>query len=104
MDLEFFILNKNHITVWCYSDPLHSPWILFCVYGPLVRSDKQAFWDWLTSVGDNFVAPWLCIGDFNYVLSEFEKLGGRPVINYATCNFRSFVDQIGLIDLGFAGN
>jgi hypothetical protein len=37
-------------------------------------------------------------------MSQYDKLGGRLVINSATCNFGSFVNQIGLIDLGFAGN
>jgi hypothetical protein len=74
VDLKCFGANKNHISTWCYSDPSHSPWILSCVYGPPAISDKQAFWDWFTFVGTNFDAPWLCIGDFNSVLSQSEKL------------------------------
>jgi hypothetical protein len=62
------------------------------------------FWDWFTSVGTKFDAPWLCIGDFNYVLSQSEKLGRRLVNNSSTRNFRSFVDQLGMINLGFAGS
>jgi hypothetical protein len=37
-------------------------------------------------------------------LSQSEKLGGRPINNSSTRNFKSFVDQLGMIDLGFAGN
>jgi hypothetical protein len=102
--LKCFCANKNHISAWCYSDPPHSPWIISCVYGPPARSDKQAFWDWFTSIGTTFDAPWLCIGDFNSVLSQSDKLGGRPVNNSSTRYFRSSVDQLGMIDLGFAGN
>ena len=104
MDLKCFSANKNLISAWCYSHPPHSPWIVSCVYGPPTRSDKLAFWDWFTSVGTNFDAPWLCIGDFNSMLSQLEKLAGRPVNNSSTKNFRNFVDQLGTIDLGFAGN
>ena len=104
VDLKCFSANKNHILAWWYSNPPHSPWIISCVHGPHAKSDKQAFWDWFTSVGTNFDAPWLCIGDFNSVLSQLEKLSGRPVNNSLTSNLKNFVDQLGMIDLGFAGN
>jgi hypothetical protein len=102
--LKGFITNKNNISAWCYSNSPHSPWILSCVYGTLHRREKQAFWDSFTSVGENFVTPWLCIGDLNSILSQSEKLGGMPVANSACCIFKCFVDQLGLIDLGFTRN
>lgn len=55
--LECFVLSKNHIYAWCYSDPPNHPWILSYVYGPLARRDKPAFWDSFTSVGENFASP-----------------------------------------------
>ena len=104
IDLECFISNQNNITAWCFFDPPVSPWILFCIYGPLSTKDKFKFWDSLTSVGENFVSPWLCIGDFNFVLDQSKKLGGRLVARSSSCPFRNFIDQIGLINLGFVGN
>jgi hypothetical protein len=38
-----------------------APWILSCVYGPLNKRDKFAFWDSFTFIGENFVGPWLCL-------------------------------------------
>jgi exonuclease III len=104
IDLECFITNKNNITTWCFSDPPVSPWILSCIYGPHSFKDKYHFWDSLTFVGENFVSPWFYIGDFNFVLDQSEKLGGRLVASSSSCPFRNFIDQNGLIDLGFAGN
>lgn len=78
--------------------------LLSCVYGPLDRSDKQAFRDNFSSVGENFDASWLCIGDFNFVLDQYEKLGGRPVARSSHCPFKRFIDHFGMIDLGFVGN
>ena len=43
IDLECFVTNKNNISAWCYYDPPYFPWILSCVYGPLNRSERQAF-------------------------------------------------------------
>jgi hypothetical protein len=36
------------------------------------------FWDSLLDVGKDYYGPWLCIGDFKMILSQFEKYGGRP--------------------------
>jgi hypothetical protein len=64
----------------------------------------MAFWDSFESVGSLFEAPWLCIGDFNSVLDQSEKLGGKPVSSSSNCPYRLFINLFGMIDLGFAGN
>ena len=104
IDLECFVLNKNNISAWCYSDPPTSPWILSCVYGPSNRSDRRAFWDSFASIGESFEASWLCIGDFNSILVQSEKQGRRPVAGASHCPFKRFIDHFGMVDLGFARN
>jgi exonuclease III len=81
VDLECFSLNKHSISAWCYSDPPQTPWIISCVYAPPKRSDRLKFWDSFSEIGKGFEASWLCIGDFNFVLDQTEKKGGRPVAN-----------------------
>jgi hypothetical protein len=73
VELESFLTNKNNITAWCFSDPPNHPWILSYIYGPPEKLHKPAFWDSLIAVGEDFVSPWLCIGDFNFVLDQFES-------------------------------
>jgi hypothetical protein len=63
-----------------------------------------AFWDSLTTTGENFACPLLCIGDFNHVLDQSEKLRGGPVASSSHCPFKHFIDHHGLLDLGFVGN
>ena len=104
VDLECFVTNKNNISAWCFSDPLHSPWIMSCIYEPPDRKDRLAFWASFESFGSLFEAPWLCIGDFNSVLDQTEKLGGHPVSSTSNCPFRNFINLFGMIDLGFVGN
>ena len=84
--------------------PTNHPWILSCIYGLLEKVNKPTFWDSLIVVGEDFVNPWLCIGDFNFVLDQSEKLGGRPITNSSHCSFKGFIDQLGLVDLRFVGN
>jgi hypothetical protein len=54
-------------------------------------------------VGEDFVSPWLCIGDLNFVMDQTEKLGCRPIASSSHCPFRNFIDHLGLVDLGFVG-
>jgi hypothetical protein len=90
VNLECFSTDVNKINAWCYSDPPHTPWILSCLYGPPYRKYDSCFWDSLTADGNNFVAPWLCIGDFNKILDQSEKLGGRPFACSSHDPFREF--------------
>jgi hypothetical protein len=71
--LECFLTSVNIISVWCYSDPPHQPWILSCIYGPPYHRDKSLFWDNMCSIGDLYDGPWLCIGDFNMILDQNDK-------------------------------
>ncbi|XP_059432574.1 uncharacterized protein LOC132165893 [Corylus avellana] len=54
--------------------------------------------------GKDYIGPWLCIGDFNMILSQSEKYGGRPYACSSNDPFHSFLDSFGMIDLGFSGN
>jgi hypothetical protein len=40
----------------------------------------MAFWDSFASIGERHEASWLCIGDFNFILVQSEKQGGRPLL------------------------
>jgi hypothetical protein len=62
------------------------------------------FWDSQLNVGMGYRGPWLCIGNFNMILSQSEKYGGRPYACSSNDAFHGFLDSFGMIDLGFSGN
>jgi hypothetical protein len=64
----------------------------------------MVFWDFFAAIGDGFEASWLCIGDFNSMVNQLEKIGGRPVSSSSNCPFRRFIDHFDMIDVGFARN
>jgi hypothetical protein len=72
-----------------------------CLWTPLSNFD---FWTTLVDFGDNCDFPWLCIGDFNAITAQHDKLGGRPFPMFSRNTFSSFMNQFGMIDLGFSGN
>ena len=47
--------------------------------------------------------PWVCLGDFNEILSLDEKNGGIPRQVTPMLSFRHTLLQCGLVDLGFKG-
>ena len=65
---------------------------------------NTTFWDSFAAIGDSFEAFSLCIGDFNSILVQSEKLGGKLVASPSRYPFRKFIDHFGMIDLGFAEN
>ena len=76
---------------------------ILCVWPPN-RRDRAAFWDAFAAIGEGFEACWLCIGDFNSVLDQAEKSGGRLVDSTSNCPFKKFIDHFGMIVIGFSGN
>ena len=76
---------------------------LMCLWPPDKR-DRMAFWDSFENIGSLLEASWMCIRNFNSVLDQSEKLGGKLVFISSNCPFRSFIDVFCMIDIGFAGN
>jgi exonuclease III len=62
------------------------------------------FWENMMQLGSTFNGPWLCIGDFNMILSQQDKMGGLLYASSSTDYFHEFVNSFGLVDLGFTGN
>ena len=46
----------------------------------------------------------MVLGDFSNILNQDEKLGGRHAASFSNSGFGGFVNEIGLIDLGYLGH
>ena len=58
----------------------------------------------ISKMGEVFNGAWLCMGDFNQVWSQADKLGGRPVADSSSRGPWSVIEENGLIDMMFSGN
>lgn len=47
--------------------------------------------------------PWVCVGDFNAILSSTEKLSRTPPQQRIMDDFREALEMTNLMDLGFKG-
>jgi len=104
VDLECFQTNANIISAWCYSDLHNHPWMLSCIYGSLYAFNKSQFWNNMMKLGENFNGPWLCIDDFNMILSQQDKMRGLPYASSFTNYFHDFVNSNGMVDFKFTRN
>lgn len=98
------VCSFHVINLFLYYDPPNHPWMVSFVYGLTNWNNKDAFWYELEQYGSNFDGPWLCLGDFNALLDQSEKWGGRPVGSSNSGAMKCFVTNMGLIDLGFVEN
>lgn len=91
----FHLLMKpggDKIDFWCSM-----------VYGPPLWRHKEAFLADLMNLGDLSGKPWVCIGDFNDVVRQSEKRGGRLVDGASSWGLKHFMDCMGFVDLGYSG-
>ncbi|XP_074361982.1 uncharacterized protein LOC141702184 [Apium graveolens] len=72
-------------------------------YGCPERGRRQESWDLLRGLASSSHLPWYVLRDFNDMLYEFEKLGGRPHPRNLLEGFHNTVIDCGLEDLGFTG-
>ena len=104
VDMEVVSKSKNLINSLVLSDPVNEPWLLSLVYGPPIYSEKCQFWDSISKMGEVFNGAWLCMGDFNQVWSQAEKLGGRLIADSSSGGPRSVIEENWFIDMMFSGN
>ena len=57
----------------------------------------------LRNLKSRSTSPWLCVGDFNEITRQSEKIGGRTRPHSQMQLFRDALDDCSFIDLGYVG-
>ncbi|XP_030930869.1 uncharacterized protein LOC115956706 [Quercus lobata] len=84
------IINKDTKAAWRFTG--------------LKTHKRQESWELLRNLHSQNSLPWLCAGDFNEILKQSEKLGGRTRPPGQIQLFRDTLDECGLMDIGFKGS
>lgn len=79
-------------------------WNLWACYCLAEREKRGEFWHSLCSLINNGSNKWACIGDFNEVCDQYEKMGGRVVNSTHNFFLKNFLDKVNKLDIGFNGN
>lgn len=78
-------------------------WLLAVIYVSPQARGREALWDELRMISQNYNLPWCALGDFNTVLYDHEKVGGGSVICSSCQTFNHCIDVCQLVDLGYNG-
>ncbi|KAF7154153.1 hypothetical protein RHSIM_Rhsim01G0092300 [Rhododendron simsii] len=101
IDIEISTKNIVHTIV---TDKVNSSvWAASFIYGCPSREGRDQVWENLKCIGQSETLPWLCIGDFNEVLSIGDKVGGNLPSQRRLSSFHEMLNECGLVDLGFKG-
>ncbi|KAK4282423.1 hypothetical protein QN277_013802 [Acacia crassicarpa] len=101
VNILFSSANIIHTSVM--STELSTPSYITFIYGPTDDGDRTLCWQEVRRISNNITTSWLCLGDFNDILSQEEKCGGLPRAWRRILNFKSFVADCQLEDLGYNG-
>lgn len=90
-----------HVRVDSGMDPVAG--FVTMVYGPQIERDRTDWWPRLKRLDPGEDVPWLCFGDFNELLSNSEKAGGRIRSEATFWDFQDFIEECNLWDMGAKG-
>ena len=95
--------THKHIDAIIYSN-MGLAWRITGFYGQLGANRQHETWSILRHLHSRYTMPWLCIGDYNWILSLQEKQGQIPKPAALMEAFRSALLHCNLIDLGYTRN
>ncbi|KAK9988211.1 hypothetical protein SO802_028450 [Lithocarpus litseifolius] len=78
-------------------------WIFTAIYGSPRHRERSMLWENLSVVANIHNLPWVIAGDFNELMSNDDKFGGRPVNLSRALSFKECMDACNMADLGFHG-
>lgn len=98
------VYNSNWIIGINTTSKFGTPYSIWFCYCSAYNSLRGDFWRVLSDLVKTGNIAWVCMGDFNDVLDQFEKLEGRYVNGKSHFHLRNFISKVGALDLGFMGN
>ncbi|KAK2661255.1 hypothetical protein Ddye_007788 [Dipteronia dyeriana] len=102
IEVNLLSYSQDHIDVKIKRD--RGLWWRFTgFYGKPEHYQWKHSWTLLRRIAGMSNLPWICIGDFNEILWDNEKMGGCPKSWRKLAEFREALENCSLEDMGFAG-
>ncbi|XP_025604435.1 uncharacterized protein [Arachis hypogaea] len=86
------------------TSPGREDWFMTAVYANPQPQGRRDLWPKLQNLANRMQSPWILTGDFNEIKDPTEKKGGGQVDYRACSRFSTWINNSGLIDLGFMGS
>jgi hypothetical protein len=101
--LEIQNYTRRHINAVVKEEDSRSAWKLTCFYGHPVTAKRHESWALLEHLRQFQPQPWMCVGDFNEILTPEEKTRVALRKERQMDQFRNALGNCQLLDLGFTG-
>lgn len=97
------IISINAHAIFCLVESLITKQSLYVtfVYGFNKLVDRRPLWDLLESQSLGLSSPWVILGDFNCILNEEKRLGGRLVSLYEHKDQLNYFLHCGLLEVSY---
>ena len=103
VEVQFLDRKPNYFdTIITFVDNRKSFRVIW-FYAPPYPMEKRLFWESMTRLPGPFNIPLLGFGDFNDLLCNNGKEGGIPLSWNHKSYLAEFMNQFGLMDLGYSG-
>lgn len=97
---ETIAIHTQHITLNIKTTDFS--FIFTVIYASYECDVRLSLWNSLLEL-DIGNKPWIIGGDFNTIIDQSEKKGGRPYSRKAMEEFQEFISDAGLLDAGYEG-
>ena len=103
--IDFQVIGEGIQGVYGVVEVLSSKtsFVLSSIYASTKLHVRKQLWQELENFAMNLNQPWLVLGDFNEILNQSEKLGGKPISRSRADLYATTMDNCNLVDLGFNG-
>ncbi|XVF61055.1 hypothetical protein PTKIN_Ptkin08bG0098200 [Pterospermum kingtungense] len=95
--------SNFHIDANVFNKERNLWWRFTGLYGNYVTRQRVHSWHLLRDLASKSSLTWLVAGDFNGILRDEEKIGGRPRPMYLLNNFKAAVSDCNLLELPIQG-
>ena len=102
--LDIVTYDPHHINAIVTELEFGFKWRVIGFYGHSEMHQRHESWKLLTSLHHQYQLPWLCLGDFNEIVSMSEKQGGTQRSQNQMDGFRNVINLCNLRDLGYNGS
>ncbi|XVE50985.1 hypothetical protein DITRI_Ditri02bG0000900 [Diplodiscus trichospermus] len=103
VNLEIKSYSISHIDAVIDDTHKNFKWRLTGFYGEPEAVRRVQSWNLLRQLNDAYDLPWLCIGDFNEILCNREKVEGVPRNETLMNNLREVVSECDFHELNVKG-
>ncbi|XP_071925732.1 uncharacterized protein [Coffea arabica] len=104
VELSIVSYSVGHIDAVIKDSVMGQHWRFIGFYGPPKLSQRKHSRQLLRRLASLYSLPWLCVGDFNEILSSEEKCGGTIRTQTQMDAFREALGGASFYDLGFRGS